>query len=378
MVNNIKTITLYQPEKIVFGAGTFCQIPDECLAKNFRKVLLLFASPLKTEAGNIKKSLTQSGVNVHLVEYLYGEPTVVYFNSLLEIAKNWQPDAIIGIGGGSVLDSAKLMAALFDSEQKPEEVFGSNLLHGRNCALICVPTTSGTGSEVSPNAILLDENDSEKKAVVSPYLVPDSCYIDPELMTGLPPSITAETAMDALSHCIEAFTNKFSHPVVDNYALAGIKFIVENLETAYKDGNNLDARAALALGSMYGGMCLGPVNTAAVHALSYGLGGKYHISHGLANAILLPEVMKFNMDACLDKYKTIAHTLGVNNVEEGIEKIRNLSIVCGIPQKLTDIGIDLSETANLADLAMNVTRLLVNNPKEMTREDAINIYNALL
>ena len=374
----MKTITLHQPPRIVFGAGTFRQLPDECREKGFRRVLVLYASPLKNRAEDLIQSLTQSGINAHGLEYAFGEPTVAYFNTLLAIANGQQPDAILGMGGGSVLDTAKLMAALHDSEQKPEDVFGKNVLQGRNCALICVPTTSGTGSEVSPNAILLDENDSGKKGAISPYLVPDSCYIDPELTTELPPRITAETAMDALSHCIEAFTNKFSHPVVDNYALAGIRLIVEHLETAYRDGSNLEARAALALGSMYGGLCLGPVNTAAVHALSYGLGGKYHVSHGLANAILLPEVMKFNREACLEKYETMAHAIGLCTAEECIEKIRALSANCGIPQKLTDIGIDASETGNLADLAMKVTRLLVNNPREVSREDAITIFNALL
>ena len=372
-----KSITLDQPGKIVFGAGTFGQLPDECRANGFRRVLTLFASPLKREADELSLSLIQNGISGYGVEYTYGEPTMAYFNDLLFVAKKFQPDAVIGIGGGSVLDAAKLVAALFDSEQKIEDIFGKNLLRGRNCALICVPTTSGTGSEVSPNAILLDENTSEKKGAVSPFLVPDSCYIDPELMLALPPKITAETAMDALSHCIEAFTNKFSHPVVDHYALAGIRFIVEHLETAYRDGGNIEARSALALGSMYGGFCLGPVNTAAVHALSYGLGGKYHIPHGLANAVLLPEVMKFNKETCPEKFEAIAHTIGVCTADEGIENIRTLSVNCGIPQKLTQLGIHASETGQLADLAMKVTRLLVNNPREVTKEDVIHIYHAL-
>jgi alcohol dehydrogenase class IV len=160
--------------------------------------------------------------------------------------------------------------------------------------------------------------------------------------------------------------------------LAGISLIVENLENAYHDGSNSEARAALALGSMYGGLCLGPVNTAAVHALSYGLGGKYHISHGLANAILLPEVMRFNKDACPGKYIAMARAMGVSTAEECIEKIRTLSANCGIPQKLSEIGIETSEINNLADLTMKVTRLLVNNPREVSHADAVNIFNALI
>jgi alcohol dehydrogenase class IV len=371
-------ITIHQPKKIVFGANTLQQLPEDLQSSGYKRILILFTSPLRSVVDTLIQSFDNLSILMQSLEYAFGEPTVDYFHALLKEAQDFRPDCVVGIGGGSVLDTAKLIAALLDSKQKISEVFGKNLLSGRNIGLICVPTTSGTGSEVSPNAILLDESDSEKKGIISPFLLPDACYIDPVLMTGLPPKITAETAMDALSHCIEAYTNKFSHPVVDNYALAGIKLIVENLETAYKDGKNGEARSALALGSMYGGLCLGPVNTAAVHALSYGLGGKYHISHGLANAILLSEVMKFNLDAAPEKYGNIAFTIGENTALEGIAKIKSLSVACGIPQKFSDIGIESSEVESLADLAMKVTRLLVNNPKEVTRADVINIYTELL
>ncbi|MDR0547751.1 MAG: iron-containing alcohol dehydrogenase [Dysgonamonadaceae bacterium] len=370
----MNAITIHQPQKIAFGTDIVLQLPDEYKQAGYKKILFLAAAPLL----DISKRLAASfDMETKIIEYCFGEPTVDYFGGLLNISREFQPDCVIGIGGGSVLDTAKLLAALCDSRQNIREIFGKNFLNGRNCGLICVPTTSGTGSEVSPNAILLDESDMEKKGVISPFLIPDACYIDPRLTTGLPPHITAETAMDALSHCIEAYTNKFSHPIIDNYALAGIKLIVNYLETAYHDGQNIDARAALALGSMYGGLCLGPVNTAAVHALSYGLGGKYHISHGLANAILLPEVMKFNLPASPDKYMEIASALGADSAEEGIDKIKKLSVACGIPQKLSEIGINQSDVEILADLAMKVTRLLVNNPREVSREDAITIYNSL-
>jgi alcohol dehydrogenase class IV len=373
----MKGITLYQPGKIVFGAGVLHQLPADCQALAYRKILLLFTSPLKTTAEMISSVCEGRGMCMQLLEYSFGEPTVAYFQSLLVQAQTSNPDCIIGLGGGSVLDAAKLIAALWDSDQTIADVFGKNLLKGRNSGLICIPTTSGTGSEVSPNAILLDESDSEKKGVISPHLIPDSCYVDPVLMTSLPPKITAETAMDALSHCIEAYTNKFSHPITDNYALAGIRLIATHLEMAFRNGTNLEARSALALGSLYGGLCLGPVNTAAVHALSYGLGGKYHISHGLANAVLLPEVMRFNLESVPSKYKEIAAAFGADTALEGIARLEALSVACGVPQKLSDIGIDPAETETLADLAMKITRLLVNNPREITREDAIHIYNAL-
>jgi len=379
----MNNITLIYPSKIVFGKGVFKQLHEDL--GDAKKVLFLVAKPLKDYVCSQWLSLSEAqsrdlrlrGNDIVFWEYNFSEPTITYFNTLLAETRNYAPDCIVGVGGGSVLDTAKLLAALYASEQSINEVFGKNLLKGRNCRLICVPSTSGTGSEVSPNAILLDEVSDEKKGVISPFLLPDACYIDPLLMLGLPPKITAETAMDALSHCIEAFTNKFSHPVVDNYALAGIKLITSALEAAYRNGQDVDARSALALGSMYGGLCLGPVNTAAVHALSYGLGGKYHISHGLANAVLLPEVMRFNLPACPEKYAEIAKAIGAKSAEEGIDRIQTLAENCGIPRRLSEIGINASEIPTMADLAMKVTRLLVNNPRELTFSDAVEIFQKM-
>ena len=238
---------------------------------------------------------------------------------------------------------------------------------------------------MSPNAILLNEVTSAKCGIISPYLVPDSCYIDPVLTVSLPPHLTAETGMDALSHCIEAYTNKFAHPAVDMYALRGIELIASNLQKAVLNGHDLAARSALSLGSMYGGLCLGPVNTSAVHALSYGLGGKFHVAHGLANAILLPEVLRFNMSASPERHAAIALALGakpLGTFEEtalaGIERLQELSRACGIPQHLSDIGITEAVLPELADIAMKVTRLLNNNPRVVTKEDAINIFKELL
>jgi alcohol dehydrogenase class IV len=215
--------------------------------------------------------------------------------------------------------------------------------------------------------------------------VPDACYLDPLLTMGLPPKLTAETGIDALSHCIEAYTNKFAHPTVDVYALQGIQLISENLLKAYNYGNDVEARSALLLGSMYGGLCLGPVNTSAVHALSYGLGGKFHIAHGLSNAILMPEVLRFNLSSNPKRHAEVARALGItlDGTDEeialaGIEKIEALSKACNIPQRLTEIGVSEAVLPELADIAMKVTRLLKNNPREVTREDAINIYKKLL
>jgi alcohol dehydrogenase len=382
----MRKIVLQQPGKITFGAGCIKDLSSDALIVASGRILFLAASPVVDFLDEPVGMLRGSGKNVEVLVYdIPGEPTFSVFDALLEKSKTFMPDCIVGLGGGSVLDCAKLLAALTGNAQKVREVSGINILKERKKYLICLPTTSGTGSEMSPNAILLNEETSEKTGIISPCLIPDSCYIDPELTTGLPAKLTAETGMDALCHCIEAFTNKFSHPAVDIYALKGIELISANLLNACRNGSDIQVRTAMSLGSMYGGLCLGPVNTSAVHALSYGLGGKFHISHGLANAILLPEVMLFNLPATLAKTEKIALAAGVENlwISEatalaGIEKIRSLSVECGIPQHLSEIGIYGESIEELAGIAMNVKRLLNNNPRDMSFEDAVGIYRKIL
>lgn len=382
----MRKISLLQPGKIFFGSGSFKDLGNDSIVISSERILFLVASPLIKIVSGLAETLRLSGKHVEVIEYDFiGEPNFSLIDILLEKSKTFMPDCVVGIGGGSVLDCTKLLAALTNSSQKVREVTGINILKGRSISLICVPTTSGTGSEVSPNAILLDEDTFEKKGIISPDLVPDVCYIDPELTVNLPAKLTAETGMDALCHCIEAYTNKFSHPAVDLYALKGIELIGRNLLQACRDGSDMEARSAMSLASMYGGFCLGPVNTSAVHALSYGLGGKYHISHGLANAMLLPEVMFFNLPATLEKTVKIALALGIepyatdeDTALAGIEEIKTLSAACGIPQHLSEIGISEDSIGELAGIALNVKRLLNNNPRDLDFEDAVAIYKALI
>ncbi len=382
----MNSIILQQPGKIVFGENSIQGLSEDNLILTSERILFLIATPLLKTLQPICEKITLSGKKVVVMEYTFpGEPTFVQFDSLLKKSTNFHTDCVVGVGGGSVLDCAKLLAALTDSEQQLTEIVGIGFLNDRSSKLICIPTTSGTGSEMSPNAILLNEETAAKSGIISPYLVPDACYIDPLLTVSLPTHLTAETGMDALSHCIEAYTNKFAHPAVDTYALKGIELIANNLHKACVDGHDLEARAAMSLGSMYGGLCLGPVNTSAVHALSYGLGGKFHVPHGLANAILMPEVLRFNLSADPKRHAEVARALGVKLqgtdeeiAEAGIEKIIEISKACGIPQHLSYIGITENILSELADIAMNVTRLLKNNPREVSKEDAIEIYKKLL
>ena len=380
----MRNITLLQPQKTVFGTGCISQFADDYLKLGHKRLFVITMPVIKPVIADIIDELESNGVNIAFYENVRGEPSIADFKAVLKAAEDFRADSFIGIGGGSILDLTKLTATLLGSEQHIEDLFGTGLINGRGKWFACAPTTAGTGSEMSPNAILLDERDALKKGVVSHYLIADAAYVDPKLTWSVPPKITAETGMDALTHCIEAYTNKFAHPMVDMYALKGISLIAANLAKAVKNGHDTEAREALAVGSMYGGLCLGPVNTAAVHALSYPLGGEYHISHGLSNAILLPSVMRFNCEANVRKYAEVALACGVkpgDNDDEtamhGVEFITSLSKECGIPTTLTEIGIPHSAVAHMAKAAMDVQRLLKNNPREVTEKDAINIYESL-
>lgn len=380
----MKEIVLLQPGKIVFGTGCTEQFCKDYLAMGFKRLFILTAPVIRPMIADMEKTLTDGGVSIEYFDDIRQEPSVNDFKKILGIAREFKADSVLGVGGGSVLDLSKLVATLIDSEQQIEDLFGTGFVAKRGKWFACMPTTSGTGSEVSPNAILLDERDALKKGVVSPYLMADAAYIDPKLTWTVPGKITAETGMDAITHCIEAYTNKFAHPVIDVYALQGIKLIAANLLRAVKDGKDVEAREALSLGSMYGGLCLGPVNTAAVHALSYPIGGEYHISHGLSNAILLPSVMRFNMSANVKKYAEVALACGVEpgkndeeTAERGVEFITKLSKDCGIPTTLTELGIPETAVDHMAKAAMNVQRLLKNNPRPVTEDDARAIYKSL-
>ena len=380
----MKTIALQQPQKIVFGSGCINNFVEDFQKLGFKRLFILTAPPIRPLIADMQQQLEQMGVAMEVFDQIVAEPTVTDFKNILTLAQTFQADSVIGVGGGSVLDITKLVATLFYGKQQVEDCFGIGFIKEKGLWLACMPTTAGTGSEVSPNAILLDERDKLKKGIVSPFLMADVAYADPKLTLTVPAKVTADTGMDALTHCIEAYTNKFAHPMVDMYALKGIELLAKNLLRAVKDGSDLEAREACALGSLYGGLCLGPVNTAAVHALSYPLGGEYHIPHGLSNAILLPSVMKFNRPANLKKYAEVAVAMGApvgknddETAQNGVDFIYQLSEAVGIPSKLTDIGIPQEAVPHLAKAAMEVQRLLKNNPREVTEQDAINIYNSL-
>ena len=375
------SINLHLPQQIMFGNGCLDDFIHEFSAMSFRKVMVI-ADPLVEEvAQKVVSRLQSKGISYHVNMNISAEPTVSMFNGVLKEANQNSIDAVIGIGGGSVLDVAKLVAALCGTGAKIEDVFGHGKIADRKHFLACLPTTAGTGSEVSPNSILLDDTDNQKKAAISPYLVPDIACVDPILTHSIPPSVTAYTGIDAMTHCIEAYANRHAHPMIDLYALEGIRLLFENLPIAFENGSDSDAREKISLGSLYGGICLGPVNTAAVHAIAYPLGSGYGLPHGLSNALLLPHVLEYNLPEGVDRYATIANKIGVKEektdmekAREGIAKIRALCQRLGIPDKLNDFNISVSDVPAMTKSAFLVQRLLKNNPRVLSEKDIENIY----
>lgn len=372
----MSTLSIHFPGKLVFGNGCLQQLPDEIAAHTTGRVFIVTIAPLLPSLKGLIESLEQKGIHVVTNTGTVREPSFQDFHRIMAEATPYNPDVVIGIGGGSVLDIAKLVAAQLGNDQTLADYVGIDLLKKRARYLVCIPATSGTGSEVSPNAILVDDADDQKKGIISPFLVPDIVYVDPLLTVSVPPDITAATGLDALTHCLEAYTNKFAQPFIDVYAFEGMRLITANLVKAVRDGADEEARADVAMGSLLGGFCLGPVNTAAVHALSYPLGSSFHLPHGLSNALLLPYVMEFNLPAAPERYAGVARALGCTTPQQGVEKIRSLIRECGLPATLKAVGVPYEAIGAMAADAMKITRLLKNNPRPVTMQDAINIYKA--
>ncbi len=378
----LQHLKIHFPGKLVFGNGCLNDLATEVIGPGVQEVLVITITPLLDALAPFISQLQSAGITVHTDTSIVAEPSFADLKNLLNQLSTINPQVVLGVGGGSVLDIAKLVAAQLDNDQTLEQIVGNGLLKGRNIKLICVPATSGTGSEVSPNAILVDD-EHQKKGIISPYLVPDVVYVDPMLTISVPPAITAATGLDALTHCLEAYTNKFAQPFIDMYAFEGMRLIADNLIEAVTNGSNADAREKVAMGSTLGGFCLGPVNTAAVHALSYPLGSTFHLAHGLSNALLLPYVMEFNVPAAPEKYAGVAVALGcerqadhLSTAKAGIQKIREIIAACNIPSTLKEVGISKDSIPQMAQEAMLIQRLLVNNPRQVTLDDAVAIFTA--
>lgn len=372
-------ITFVRPRAIHFGIGAIAKVPAWIAANGYSRVFVVCDPALARKAGVLT---ADTNAAVEVFTDITHEPETENFEVLIARAKAFKPDAVVGLGGGTVMDSSKLASVLVTSDRTIYDVLGDGVAGPRSVGLALAATTSGTGSEVGPRAIITDSRSNGKQGIAADSLVADIAVIDPELTVGVPPKVTAATGIDALAHCLEAYTNKFAHPAADVYALEGIRLITTYLERAVRDGSDMEARSALSLASLYGGYCLGPVNTHAGHALAYPLGVRYHMAHGVSNALVLSYVVEFNLPATRDRMAAAARAMGATGGSDDAlaaaasRMVRELCERIGIELKLSRLGVREEDLEPMADEAFAIKRLINNNPRAITRDDILGIYRA--
>lgn len=365
-----RLITIHQPRRLEIGAGAAAKVGEWA---SFSTRTLIVAT---TATVQYAERLGLSGA-VKVIDDVPAEPDLPALESVLETAREFRPDLVVGLGGGSVLDIAKLVAALWNGEQSLSDVVGPNRVAGRTTPLVQVATTAGTGSEAGIRALVTDPHTKSKMAVESPFLIADLAVLDPELTYSVPPAVTAATGVDAMAHCVEAFTNIRAHDLIDGYARMGFALVGKYLKRAVEDGSDVEARAGMMLASYYGGICLGPVNTAAGHALAYPLGTRLSLPHGLANAIIFPHVLAFNQPVAAEKTAEVAAALGLRNADSQ-EALKDAAFgFCrdlGIEMRLKAHGANADDLGHWAEEAHAIRRLMDNNPRDMSVADVHAIY----
>jgi alcohol dehydrogenase class IV len=330
-------------------------------------------------------TLRAAGIQVHLYADVLADPPEHIVLQAADYARSHQTDIVIGFGGGSSMDVAKLISILAASEQGLSSMYGIGNVQGDRLPLVQIPTTAGTGSEVTPISIVTT-GETTKMGVVSPKLYADLAILDAALTIGLPAKVTAATGIDAMVHAIEAYTTRHKkNALSDMLAREALRLLSRNLVQACEDGGNLEARQAMLLGAMLAGQAFSNAPVAAVHALAYPIGGIFHVPHGLSNALVLPHVMRFNAGHAAGSYAELAEIVvpGSAGSDEArshalIAALEQLASRVGIATTLREVGISEADLDRLADDAMLQTRLLVNNPRELQRADARAIYAAAL
>ncbi len=375
-------------KSIVNAHNSTSELGGYCKKLNINKVLLV------TDPGIIKlgldKKIIASLKNASIDYVLFGEvqvdPPVGVIEKAILYAKDNAIDGVIGLGGGSSLDTAKLIAALVYSEQTLSDAFGIDRLSNSRLPLIQIPTTAGTGSEVTPISIVTT-GEAMKMGIVSSVLLPDIALLDPTLTLKLPPHITAATGIDAMVHAIEAYTSLIKKNIYsDMLAIEALKLMSKYIQTAVHQGDNLEARSNMMLGATLAGQAFANAPVAAVHALAYPLGGHYHIPHGLSNSLVLPHVMRFNIPCAAKLYAELAEIIipeqctllsrVEDKAEEFIKYLEYLIDDLGLPTSLESVDIDKSSLEMLAKDAIKQERLLINNPRPMNEQDILAIYQA--
>ncbi len=380
----MKTFAFTGAKKIIFGRGSLLTLVTQVKDLQAKNPLVVIDKTL-VQTGlleRITKVLVPGGIKFTVFDKIVPEPPIELADEGAKIAIKNKCDIVIGVGGGSAMDVAKAIAVLAAHKASAVDYLGLNKVPGPGLPKIMIPTTAGTGSEVTFTAVFVRKNLKKKEGMNSPYMYPELALLDPELTLTLPPAPTAQTGLDALCHAIESYTSVNASPMSEMFSLEAIALIAENLRTCVHDGNNIEAREKMLLGSLYAGIGLANAGVTAVHSLSYPLGGQYGVGHGLANTMMLPAVMAFNLPAALEKFTDIAEAMGENveglPVREAaylaLDAVESLIEDCGIHETLAQFGIKEKDFQALADVAITVARPLENNPRKITKDDMIAIY----
>jgi alcohol dehydrogenase class IV len=352
------------------------------------KSALIVTDPGVLSAGLLNPSLsqfTELGIALTIYSEVQADPPVEVIEQAVKAAQECRADFIVGFGGGSSMDVAKLVALLASGKERLSDVYGVGMAKGPRLPLILVPTTAGTGSEVTTISIVT-VSESEKKGVVSPQLLPDVALLDAELTLGLPAHVTAATGIDAMVHAIEAFTTKrLKNPVSDCLAKEALRLLAGNLHTAVKNGGDIVARENMLLGACLAGMAFTNAPVAGVHALAYPIGARFHVPHGLSNSLMLGPVMRFNIEAAHAMFAELGQIIrpGLQGSTQQqatqlADYLGGLAGELGLPERLADVGITAADINQLAADAMLQTRLLQNSPREITLSDAAMLYQEAL
>ena len=383
-----KIITLRTSHLILAGLGASERLGQEAKGIGTKKTLVVTdRGVIDSGTGKkIKDLLEKERVGVEIFDQVISDPDIACAQACFEMAKKGKYDLIVGVGGGSPMDIASITSVMLTNPGTVYDYFGINLVKNPGIPTILIPTTAGTGAEATPNAILTDTKEKLKKAVVSPYIFPRVAIVDPLLTLSMPPSVTSSSGIDALTHAIESFTSNNATILTDLFAKEAIIFISRSIRTAVANGSNLEARYDMSIGSLYAGISLANAGVTAVHALAYPLGGQFNVAHGIANGLLLPYVMEFNVLGNIPKFAQIAQFLGekvdhmslLDQAYQAAIAVKSIYRDLKIPQSLTELNVPKEAIPGMAKAAMNVTRLMGNNPRTMTVQDVERIYEKAL
>jgi alcohol dehydrogenase len=372
--------------QIINGCGSALQLASQCRHQGISRPLLV-TDPGLMAIGLVQPviaALEQAGFAPVIFDQVREDPPEATVLTAADLGRSRGVDGVIAVGGGSSMDVAKVVAVLLAGQQALSQLYGVGNVTGGRLPLVLVPTTAGTGSEVTPVAVITT-GETTKAGVSSPVLLPDAAVLDADLTLGLPPAVTAMTGVDAMVHAIEAYTSRHQkNPLSDNLARQALGLLARNIRTAVREGGNREARENMLLGACLAGQAFANAPVAAVHALAYPLGGHYHIPHGLSNSLVLPAVLEFNARAASELYAELAEIV-VGRPLSGSAEARTAAMVAALRQLIDEValpatlraaGVDESSLEMLAEDAMLQQRLLVNNPRDVAYEDALAIYRA--